>query len=397
MSNEMNKLFGELNSAFEEFKKANDSRLDKIESQKYAPADLEEKVNRINSAIDTYQEKMDAVQAQMEKASALESLEKGLVSDAEKKAFDDFLRKGIEGKSINTGTPSEGGYAVPEGLVREFSRIQKETGSMRQLARVVQTGTSTWETVIGQNDAASGWTTETGARTTTTAPTVGNVNITAEEMYAKVAVTQKAIDDIFYNVEGEVMEDLRLSFDRLEQTAFTTGSGSGQPKGFLSYTKVATPGTAEWGKLNHILTASTDAIAGDDLIELVHTLEPAYRNGGAFQMNRGILADIRKLKGADNYYFWTPGLQAGAPSTILGYPVYENPFMAASHTNGGGDTDAIAFAQWNRFYVVVDRMGIRMLRDPYSNKPYVDFYATKRVGGGILDSKAGVVLTVNDS
>ena len=397
--NDINKLFGEVNVAFEEFKKANDDRLAKIENQKYAPADLEAKVNNINTDITNMLTKMEDIKSQMERAASIDDVANNIKTAEEAKAFNAFLRegKGMERKAITVGTPSAGGYAVPEGLVTEFDRILVDSSPVRQVARVVATSTGTWERLVGQNDAASGWTTETGSRTATNTPTLGQVLITAQEMYANASVSQTALDDIFYNVEAELMVDLMASFSRLEAAAFVNGNGSGQPKGFLNYTKVTTKGTPEWGKLNNIETASTDAISAEDLIELVHTLRSGYRANGAFGMNRQILADIRKLKGSDNYYLWQPSLTAAAPSTILGYPVYEMEDMASSHTNGGGDTDAVVFADWKRFYVVVDRKGMTMLRDPYSNKPYVDFYGTRRVGGGILDSFAGVCLTINDA
>jgi len=403
-----NKLLNDLGSAFEAFKQKNDARLEAIEKGETtvyaAKTAYDNDVNKISDEMNKLEKELDEVKSQMARSAAIENAANDIDSKEEEKAFLAFVTQG-EGadrssqKAMTVGTPSAGGYAVPEGLVREFDRLLIDSSPVRQLARNVTTSTGTWERLVGQNDAACGWTTETGARSATNTPTIGDVVITAQEMYANASVSQTALDDIFFDVEGELMEDLRQSFSRLEATAFVNGTGSGQPKGFLAYDKVTTPGTPEWGKLNNIETAANDAISFDDIIELIHTLKSGYRGNGAFGMNRAILSDIRKLKGNDNYYLYQMP-SASAPATIAGYPVYEFEDMPASHTNGGSpelDTDAIVFADWKKFYAVVDRVGMRMLRDPYSNKPYVDFYATKRVGGGIVDSHAGVVLTINNS
>lgn len=388
-----------INRDNEEYRKANDAAIAELKANGKVSAETEAKMSKMDAALVAQSEQLDTIKSQMERTGAMNDVDNDIKTREEAIAFKTFLETGeIKSDYANTTTGADGGYAVPTNLSTRLSQLVVASSPVRQLARVVNIGTgNTYKENIDLNNAASGWTTQTGSRAATVAGKLGQVSIAAEEMYANAEATQQSLDDLNFNTEEFIVNSLVNSFARLESTAFVSGSGSGQPTGFLTTTKVTTPGTYEFGKLNNIETAAVDTIATDDLINLVYGIPAQYASRGAFGLNRLMLRDIRKLKDGNNNYIWQPSLVVGQPSTLLGAPVYEMADMAATHTNGGGDTDAVIFADWQEFYLIVDRVGMTMLRDPFSNKPFVQFYATKRVGGKIFNAKAGVVLTVNDA
>ena len=184
---------------------------------------------------------------------------------------------------------------------------------------------------------------------------------------------------------------MRDSFAEQEGTAFVTGNGTAKPKGFLDYTKVDNASWS-WGNIGFIKTGVNGAFAtasatvnpADKLIDLVYAVKAGYRGNGTFVFNRATQAVIRKMKDAEGDYVWQPATKAGEPSMLMGYPVAESEDMPVLAT----DSYSVAFGDFRRGYLIVDRVGIRILRDPYSQKPYVLFYTTKRVGGGVQDFDA---------
>jgi HK97 family phage major capsid protein len=220
------------------------------------------------------------------------------------------------------------------------------------------------------------------------------------ELYANPKATQQLLDDAFFDVEAWLAGEIAQQFAVAEGTAFTTGDGTTKPKGFLAYTLANTAdGVRAFGSLQYVPTgvaadfkATTPA---DNIFDLVYSLKAAHRAGAAFQMSKLMLANLRKFKTSTNEYIWTPsnvsdgGITGGTPGTLAGYPVYENEDMASAV---GANALVCAFGNFKNGYTIVDRMGTRVLRDPFTDKPYVNFYTTKRVGGMVTDSEAIKVL-----
>jgi HK97 family phage major capsid protein len=180
---------------------------------------------------------------------------------------------------------------------------------------------------------------------------------------------------------------VQAAFAEQEGTAFVTGNGTNKPRGFLDYTKVA-DGSWTWGNMGYVATGAVGAFpasdASDVLVDLVYTLKAGYRQNAHFVMNRSTQAAVRKLKDGDNTYVWQPPATPGERAMVMGFAIVE----AEDMPDIGSDAAAIAFGDFRRGYLIVDRAGVRVLRDPYSSKPYVLFYTTKRVGGGVQDFDA---------
>src|SRR5581483_402045 len=246
--------------------------------------------------------------------------------------------------------------------------------------------------------AESGWVAETATRPETDTPTLAalsEMSFPTMELYAMPAATQALLDDAAVNIDEWIAEEVRDSFAQQEGTAFVTGNGTAKPRGFLDYTKVA-QGSWAWGSIGFILTGVDGAFPasdpGDKLIDLVYAVKSGYRANGTFVFNRATQAVIRKMKDGEDNYLWQPAAKAGDASTLMGFPVAESEDMP----NIAADSYSVAFGDFRRGYLIVDRVGIRVLRDPYSQKPYVLFYTTKRVGGGVQDFDAIKLLKFGD-
>ncbi|MEM1019633.1 MAG: phage major capsid protein, partial [Pseudomonadota bacterium] len=236
---------------------------------------------------------------------------------------------------------------------------------------------------------SSGWVGETGARPETNTPTFQEVTPPYGEIYANPAASQAMLDDARFDVEAWLAEELAQEFAAQEGTAFVSGDGTSKPKGFLTYaTSNASDDTRPYGTIQTVVTGNAGAFPTTDpadvLFELVHSLRPAYRQNAVFVMNTQTLSEIRKFKDDDGAYLWRPGLADQMPATLLGYPVVEAEAMDPI----AADNSAVAFGNFKRGYLIADRHATRILRDPYSNKPFVHFYATRRVGGAVVDSNA---------
>ena len=318
-----------------------------------------------------------------------------------KKAFNSFLRKGIETgladlerKAVNVTTAGDGGFALPEQIESVIAQRLLDISPVRSVANVVSVSTSDYKQLVDTRGMASGWVGEAGARTATNTPTFYEAAALMGEIYANPQATQQSLDDLMFNVETWIAASIADEFAFREGAAFVSGDGTNKPKGFLNYTTAATADSSRaWGTLEHVATGvSADFAAsnkGDKLVELVYKLKAGHRANAVWMTNKAILAEIRAFKeSTTNAYLWQPGLAAGQPSTLLGYNVVEAEDMPAKAAN----SLSIAFGDFRAGYTVVDRVGIRSLRDPYSNKPYVGFYVTKRVGGMVVNSEAIKVL-----
>lgn len=388
---ELKKVLDALGSAFEEYKKTNDDRFAELKKGGDA-GQHEEKLAKLEADIKRLDEEKAALEAKLSRPGAPDT---GDVADAEyRKAFEGFVRKGkvseeLESKNMNTVTDSDGGYAVPEELNREIYSLLTRATPMRGVCRVISIGTPEYRELVNKHGADSGWVGETDPRPATGTPDLDRLEPFMGEIYANPAATQTALDDVFFNIEQFLASEIATEFAERENAAFTTGDGTKKPKGFLAYPNADTAdGTRAFGALQFIATGEAAGFPttnpGDVLIDLIHALKSGHRTAARFMMANLTLAAIRKWKDSDGNYLWQPGLQQGVPSMLLGYPVTENEDMPAV----GANALPVAFGDFVRGYTIVDRIGIRMLRDPYTSKPYVHFYSTKRVGGFLKDSEA---------
>ena len=389
-ASELKSAFGDFLKAFESFKEANDERLAQIESKQTADCLTEEKVSRINESLTGYQRQIADL------ATLVTRPEHGaghqLAED--RKAFRTFLRTGAEGraliseeKALSGSSGAEGGYLLPTEIETMVDRSLAHVTPMRRIASVRQIGAGTLKKPFATSAAATGWVGETAARPETNTPTLAEIEFPTSELYAMPAASVALLDDASADVESWLAEEIQTVFAEQEGTAFVSGTGTNQPTGFLSYTEVA-DASWSWGNIGYIATGVDGAFAAtnptDELINLVYAPKQAYRANANWVMNRKTEAAIRQFKDGDGNYIWKPGADAGQAASLMGYPIVESedmPDIASGSTS-------IAFGDFRRGYLIVDRVGIRILRDPYSAKPYVLFYATKRVGGGVQDFAA---------
>jgi len=387
--------YDELRATFEEFKSANDERLAKIE-RKRGDVLLDDKVDRINAALDLQTKRMDDL-ALRQARPALEGRGR-LVTDAasreHKSAFDAYVRGGetsalrqLETKAMSAGSNPDGGYLVPVELEREIGQRLAAISPIRAISSVREISGSVYKKPFMTAGPATGWVGETDARTQTTSPTLDALSFPAMELYAMPAATATLLDDSAVNIDEWIASEVELTFAVQEGAAFVNGDGTNQPKGFLQYTTVANSSWS-WGNLGYIASGAAGAFAAsnpsDALIDLIYALKAGYRQNGNFVMNRKTQAAIRKFKDSGGAYLWQPPAQAGGRASLMTFPLIE----AEDMPDIGANALSIAFGDFRRGYLIVDRVGVRVLRDPYSAKPYVLFYTTKRVGGGVQDFDA---------
>jgi HK97 family phage major capsid protein len=381
--------------AFESFKQTNEQRLVQIERRGAADPLTEEKLARLDRTLDETRRTVDTLAVKAQRLPlATGGPRAGTASLAHKAAFESYVRKGeasplrdLEAKALSAGSDPDGGYLVPEETERAVNGALRHISPIRAIAGVQQVSASVYKRPFAVSGPDTGWVGETAARPQTSAPTLAEIAFPTMELYAMPAATSSLLDDSAVNIDEWLAEEVRLAFAAQEGSAFVTGDGINKPKGFLAY-PTADNASWSWGNLGTIATGVAGAFPatnpGDKLIDLVYAVKAGHRANGHFVMNRATQAAIRKMKDADGSYLWQPSLKPGEAPTLLGYPVAESedmPDMAANSLS-------VAFGDFRRGYLIVDRVGIRVLRDPYSAKPYVLFYTTKRVGGGVQDFEA---------
>lgn len=404
---EVKNLIEEQGRQWEEFRAANDARLKQVEEKGVADAALVNKVEALGEAISNTSKALEDLEVKINRTS----LANGGASAEEaeyKVAFRNFLRTGEEGEvqeagkkvfrnAMSVGSNPDGGYAVPEELDREILALMKDASPMRQVANVITVGSPNYRKLVNTHGASSGWVGETDARAETNTSKLAQLTPFWGEVYAFPQVTQSALEDLFFNVDAFVSGESALEFASKEGASFVSGNGTNKPKGFLAYTITnEADGARAFGSLQYVPTGVAAAIsdgthaAFDPLITLVQSLKAGHRTGAAWQMNSLTAGAYRKVKDENGQYIWQPSLQVGQPNTMLGYAVVENEDMPDIAANAY----AVAFGNWKRGYTIADRVGVQVLRDPYTNKPYVGFYTTKRVGGMVADSEAIKLLKV---
>ncbi|WP_415013505.1 phage major capsid protein [Brevundimonas sp.] len=396
----------ELMAAFEAFKGANDARLAEIEKKASADTLLEEKVARIDAAVAGAQARLDRVVSEARRPA----MEGAVVAAPEAKAaWDAYLRSGTTPSTTSwSPSPRGGGLVVKAGLdsgsgsggliapaetERLVERRLMAASPMREIATVRTVASGVFRKPVSTDGIEAGWAAETAVRPETEGANLSLLEFPSAELYASPAATQTLLDDAFMSLDEWLAGEIEDAFAAQETEAFVNGDGTNKPRGFLTYPTAA---DNAWGQIGHVLTGADGAFGEapvDRLIDLIYAPKAKYRANGRFVMNRRTASAIRKFKDADGNYVWSPATQPGATSSLLGYPVTE----IEETPNIGADALAVAFGDFRRGYLIVDRAGLSVLRDPYSAKPYVLFYTTKRVGGGVQDFDAIKVLKFAES
>ncbi len=306
---------------------------------------------------------------------------------------DSYLRKGLESgvelKAMAGTTDAAGGYAVPEEIDAEIGRLLTAISPIRGIANVVRVGSAGYRKLVTAGGTPSGWVSETAGRPETATPTFIEVAPPFGELYANPAASQAMLDDSAFDVEAWLASEIATEFARAEGSAFVGGNGVNRPKGFLAGpTSTQADSARAFGTLQYLATGTAGAFPathpGDKLIDLVQTLRPPYRQGASFVMNSATASIIRKFKTSTGGFLWQPSLVAGQPDSLLGYPVVE----AEDMPDVAADSLSVAFGNFRVGYLIAERMETQILRDPYTNKPFVHFYATKRIGGQVANSEA---------
>lgn len=424
MSDEIKESITELNKGFEEFKKTYDEKLETVGAEAKADPVLEAKLAKIEADMDKHQEAVDQAFLDLKRRERVVTDETGAVIDMDEKAFkwantvakdtrrphvaefdadglaaykaafDKFMRtdekklSGDELKALSVGNDGDGGYVThPDLTGRTVAKIF-ETSPMRAYASTQVISTDSLEGLYDTGEAGSGWVGETESRPTTSTPDFKRWSIPVHELYAQPAATQKILDDGNIDIEGWLATHVSKKFARDESAAFVNGTGVATPRGFLTYPDFATEGVYELGAIEQFDTGANGAFVaapngGDILFDAIYGLKAEYRSNATWFMNRATTKTVRKLKDNDGY-LWSPGIANGQPAQLAGYSVA--PFEDMPDPATG--TLSMAFGDMRSAYQIVERMGMRVLRDPYTAKPYVLFYTTKRVGGDVIDFDA---------
>ncbi|SLN27890.1 Phage capsid family protein [Pseudooceanicola marinus] len=309
------------------------------------------------------------------------------------KAIGAYLRTGdddglrgleLEGKAL--AISGDGGYLLDPQTSDKISSSLLGAASIRQIANVVHVNATSYDVLVDTTDMGAGWNDETSVTETTT-PGVDRISIELFELSALPKASQRLLDDSAFDVEGWLAERISDKFARAEADAFINGDGTDKPTGFLTQTKVAEDSWS-WGNLGYVVTGTSgdfDATnPADAIVDLVYSLGARYRANGTFVMNSKTAGAVRKLKDLDGRFLWSDGLSAGEPARLMGYPV----LIAEDMPDIAGGSYSIAFGDFRAGYTVAERPDLRVLRDPFSAKPHVLFYATKRVGGDVSDFAA---------
>lgn len=404
-------MIATFNKTFADFKVENDTRLKELEKGINDPIQAD-KVNKINVSLDEVRAEITKI---MEKFAANDLAGSGATSDiqAQAKAFsktvghdvsaedlgkyanglDAYMRVGAENRRFSdvrnlmeVGSDPAGGYTVTPDMSGRIIKKIFETSPARQLFSVMSIGTDAVEGLIDRDDLDTGWVGEKQARPETGTPDLGKWRIDVHEQYAMPKVTQKLLDDSSFDIESWLSARVADKFARVENTATFSGDGVNKPRGILTYSTAATAdATRAWQVFEHIAAGGTTGITNTDfLINLVMALKAAYRTGANWTMNRKTLGYIRTLKDGNGNYLWQPDFGQRQGGTLLGYDIVEAEDMPDIASNAL----SVGFGNFKAAYQIVDRMGIRVLRDPYTEKGFVKLYTTKRIGGDALDFDA---------
>ncbi len=394
---ELKDAFDDFLTSFEAFRDANDARLDEVERKLSADVVTEEKVARINDALDGQKRLLDrlVLKGRRPELGPANGTGRGSVEASEHKAaFDSYIRTGemdglrrLEAKAVSTVTSPDSGYLAPPEVEAEIGRRLAIVSPIRAIAGIRTVSGNFYRKPFASTGMATGWAGETDARPETSTPTLVELEYPVMELYAMPAATQTLLDDTAIDIDQWIAAEAEMAFAEQESAAFVSGDAVKKPKGFLDYTTVA-EASWSWGNIGYEVTGVSGDFAASDpsdvLVDIVYALKAGYRQNAHWVMNRKTQGEIRKLKDTTGQYLWAPPATADGRATIMNFPVAE----AEDMPDIGADSLSIAFGDFSRGYLIVDRLGVRVLRDPFSQKPYVLFYTTKRVGGGVQDFDA---------
>lgn len=362
-----------------------------------ASFELAARQDAADAAIAALRGEVDDVKSRVDRIGRVRPVLAGGERAPEIKGFvDGYLRHGreTEVKAVSGAVAADGGYAVPREIDAAIASQLVDVSPIRRIAQVVQVGSAGYRKLVTLGGAASGWAGEVAARPETGTPEFAEIAPPFGELYANPAASQAMLDDAGFDLEGWLAGEIATEFARAEGAAFVSGDGANRPKGFLDNAKsLAGDAVRPFGTLQYIATGHATGLGSLielTLIDLVHSLKAGHRQGASWVMNSATLAEVRKLKTSDGAFLWQAGLVEGQPDRLLGYPVVE----AEDMPDIAADAFPIAFGNFKAGYLIAERGSTAILRDPFTNKPFVHFYATKRVGGQVLDSAAIKLLKV---
>lgn len=395
-ANDPKALIAQIQAAVKEMRETNDTRLDKIEA-KVDPLDVEQ-FNKISATVTDMETALNAINAKIA-AAALNGAQRSQPVDA---AYTDKFtawardgsgegdlkamhRPGQPRAAMTEGSAADGGLTTPVEWDRTIEGRLKLISPFRQNARVQVTSRAGFTKLFTDRAIGSGWVGETAARPATSTPQFVALTFGHGEIYANPAASQTLLEDSEIDIEAWLAGEVETEFERQESIAFWSGDGVNKPRGLLNYIAGGTfANTHPWGAIEVIKSGAAAALTGDGILDLIYALPAAYSPNAKFYMNRSSLKNIRKLKDGDGNYLWQPTYVAGQPSTLAGYALIDMPDMP----NVAAGNVPLMFGDMERTYLIIDRRGTMMLRDPYTNKPFVSFYTTKRVGGGVQNPDA---------
>lgn len=308
------------------------------------------------------------------------------------KAFNAYLRNGdddglrgleLEGKSLSTAVNSDGGYLVDPQTSATVQSVLNATASIRAIASVVQVEATSYDVLVDHTEVGAGWATEAGPQAETDTPQIDRITIGLHELSALPKASQRLLDDSAFDIEGWLAGRIADKFARAEAGAFVNGDGIDKPMGFLTHPAVDND-VWTWGNLGYVPSEVDAEVTAEAIVDLVYALGAQYRANGSFVMNSKVAGLVRKLTDADGRFLWSDGLAAGEPAMLMGYPV----LVAEDMPDAASNSFSVAFGDFRAGYTVAERPDLRILRDPFSAKPHVLFYATKRVGGDVSDFAA---------
>lgn len=395
---EVRSLIEEINKTFSEFRKANDRRLEELEKRGSSDTLSEAEVEEINTRLTEMQERLDQALTRQQRTGA--SNDGSNQADEYRTAFVNHIRHGreiphdVQQRAMSTLSDPDGGYVVSTQMDATILDLLRDASAMRQIASTISVTASEYQQLVNPRGATATWVGEAEVRSDTSQPEFQRIAIRSRELQAQPTATQTLLDDANVDIETWLAGEVIQAFAEAEGDAFISGPNTEtQPQGLLAPSLTLESGKSEaaFGKVGGIKTGNNTGLGAangsdraDKLIDLTTRLRTGYRPNARWIMNRFTEAEVRKIKDADGSYIWRAGIEAGTPSTLLGYPVTIDDYMP----DIGADKTPIGFGDFRRAYLIVDRIGTRILRDPYTRKPNVLFYTTKRVGGGVRDYRA---------
>lgn len=377
----------QLGHAFEAFKATHKQEIEALKKGD-ATSEVQAKLEKIEADLVRHQKEIE--DAHVKAAAGMSG--KPVVKDAEySDAFAAHMKKGEVQAALNKGADDEGGYLTPTEWDRTITDKLVLVSPMRQIASVVQTSKNAYTKLFNVGGTASGWVGEADARAETATSEFAPLTITTGEIYANPAATQQILDDSEINLEQWLAGEVQTEFAKQEGTAFVSGNGTNKPFGILTYvTGAANAAKHPFGAITLVKSGNANLLTADGIIDLVYDLPSAFTGNARFIMNRKTMAAARKLKDGSGTYLWQPSYLAGQPSTLAGFAVTEVPDMP----DVAAGAKPIMFGDFRQGYLIVDRVGVRVLRDPFTKKPYILFYSTKRVGGGVVNPECLRALNV---